>query len=412
VHAAFAARSYRAGDVAALRIFSSPVRALGLDLFPAAVLHDRHLERADVQPGRQIRLRGRGPWTVYLRLGHWQSGLYFARLSAPRGAVGFAPIVIRPLFLGAHRTLVVEPTNTWQAYNTYAGDSWYLDNDIWKIDLGRPYAGAGLPPHFESYDLGFLRWFAANHAAADFVSDDDLGKVEDGSQLRRLYHLIVFPGHEEYVTGHVFDVVEGFRNRGGSLAFLSANNFFYEVKRQGSTMKGRSRWDKLGRPEAALVGAAYRGWESHLYANHPYVVTGADRLPWLFAGTGLENGLAFGSYGIEIDQRTKDSPRGTIVAARIANVFGRGHSAEMTYYRRGQAQVFDAGVMNFGGGVSAWPAAGVMLHNLWNRLGGDWSASAGRGEGALLRREGHLGDAAVAVGLLGDRDRSDRALVG
>ena len=172
------------------------------------------------------------------------------------------------------------------------------------------------------------------------------------------------------MTGHVYDVVEGFRNRGGSLAFLSANSFFWQVIRDGSTMIGRSRWDHLGRPESALVGAAYHGWESRHYKNHPYIVVGAHRLHWLFAGTGLRNGDAFGTYGIEIDQRRSTSPRNTVVAAHILNVFGRGHSAEMTYYRRGHAQVFDAGVLNFGGGVSAWPAAGTMLRNLWLHLGG------------------------------------------
>ena len=40
-------------------------------------------------------------------------------------------------------------------------------------------------------------------------------------------------------------------------------------------MVGRSRWDKLGRPGAALVGAAYHGWESQRYPTRPYVVVGA-----------------------------------------------------------------------------------------------------------------------------------------
>ena len=63
------------------------------------------------------------------------------------------------------------------------------------------------------------------------------------------------------VTGRVFDIVKRFRNRGGNLAFLSANHFFYEIERHGNTMIGRSRWDKLGKPPTALVGASYDGWE-------------------------------------------------------------------------------------------------------------------------------------------------------
>ena len=44
------------------------------------------------------------------------------------------------------------------------------------------------------------------------------------------------------------------------------------------------------------------------------------------------NGDRFGSFGIEIDTRTADSPRGLRVLARIPDVFGPGRSAEMTYF--------------------------------------------------------------------------------
>jgi hypothetical protein len=411
VHAAFGARSYRPGQTAALRIFDSPSRSLVVDVFSASGLRNRSLTAVSVRPTRHIVLRGKRPWTLRFRLGHWRSGVYLVRLTTARGgAVGYAPLILRPLFLGAHRTLVVEPTNTWQAYNFWAGDSWYLHKEIWKIDLTRPYAGRGLPPHFAAYDLGFLRWFAANRASADFVSDDDLGHFLSGKHLRRLYDLIVFPGHEEYVTRHVYDVIEGFRNRGGSLAFLSANNFFWQVERHGQFMTGRSRWDKIGRPEAALVGAAYHGWESRRYRNHPYIVFGAKKLPWLFAGTGLRNGEAFGSYGIEIDQRRPSSPRNVIVAARIPKIFGRGHSAEMTYYRRGHAQVFDAGVLNFGGGLVVWPAAATMLRNLWVHLGGELPRVAGSGaagqHAAGPGGEGHLHRPAGSAVLPGLDDRN------
>jgi hypothetical protein len=405
IHAAFKARSYRPGQIAVLRIFDSPSRSLTLDLFDAVALRDRALTAAEVRPTWKITLHGRAPWTVYMRMGHWRSGVYLVRLATHRGVIGYATLVLRPLYLGSHRTLVVEPTNTWEAYNFWGGDSWYKNKLIWKVDLSRPYAGVGLPPHFAAYDLGFLRWVEANGATADFISDDDLDRFLSGKQLRRLYDLVVFPGHEEYVTGHVYDVVQSYRNRGGNLIYLSANSFFWRILHHGSTMIGRTRWDHLGRPESALVGAAYHGWESHLYKNHPYIVVGAHRLRWLFAGTGLENGDAFGNYGIEIDQRNKFSPTRTAVAARIANVFGRGHSAEMTYYRRGHAQVFDAGVLNFGGGVSAWPAAGTMLRNLWAHFGGRLPPAEPL-VAAESGGESHLhGSAGAAVGAgLGQRD--------
>jgi hypothetical protein len=377
VAAAFGARSYRPGEVAALHVVSSPSRSLHLTVFAAAALRDRDVAAADLSPSRPVTLLGPAPWTVWVPVGRWPSGVYVARLVTTGGSVGYAPLIVRPLFLGTSRTLVVEPTNTWQAYNPYGGDSWYFDGAVTNVDLNRPYAGSGLPPHFDAYDLGFLRWLAATHASADVVSDDDLARFVDGQQLRRLYDLIVFPGHEEYVTGHVFGLATDFRNRGGNLAFLSANSFFYEVTRPTrSLMVGRVHWDSLGRPAAPLVGGAYVGWDERIFPNRPYVVVGARRLPWLFAGTGLSDGRSFGLYGIEIDERTGSSPPGTVVAARIAGDFGGGSSAEMTYYRDGHAQVFDAGVLNFGGSVSAWHAADVMLRNLWVRFDGRFAAAS------------------------------------
>ena len=73
------------------------------------------------RPGRKVRVR----------IGAWPSGLYFARLEAADGRIGFAPFVLRPRWLGKHDVAVVMPTLTWQAYNLRdkdddgLGDSWY-----------------------------------------------------------------------------------------------------------------------------------------------------------------------------------------------------------------------------------------------------------------------------------------------
>jgi hypothetical protein len=107
IHAAFKARSYRPGQVAALRIFDSPSRSLTVDVFDAAALHDRALTAAEVRPTSRITLRGRRPWTVYMRMGHWHSGVYLVRLATRRGVIGYATLVLRPFYLGAHRTIVV-----------------------------------------------------------------------------------------------------------------------------------------------------------------------------------------------------------------------------------------------------------------------------------------------------------------
>ena len=95
---------------------------------------------------------------------------------------------------------------------------------------------------------------------------------------------------------------------------------------------------------------------------------GARAAPWFFRGTGLRNGQTFGgTYGIEVNARTKDSPPGTELLANIPNIFGKGQTAEMTYYQTANgAKVFDAGAMNFGG-TAEYPVVRTMA-NLWARL--------------------------------------------
>ena len=181
----------------------------------------------------------------------------------------------------------------------------------------------GLPDQLFRLDLGFLRWYWHSCFRADFVSDDDLEHVTRPSTLRH-YRLIVFVGHEEYVTSHVYDLIERYRDEGGNLAFLSANNFFYKVEVSKNTMSGRTRWLDLGRPEAALIGAQYVGWDESRFPNHPYRVVNTRAARWLFAGTGLRPGSRLGRYGIEIDQRDAASPPDVKVLAAIRNDFGTG----------------------------------------------------------------------------------------
>jgi N,N-dimethylformamidase beta subunit-like, C-terminal len=386
--AGFGARSYRPGGVAVLRIDSAPVQQLTLRLFLAGGAGAAVMPPGDrdsltfgqaVTEQRELhRPTGSRSWLVHIRLApDWPSGDYVAHLSAP-GVSDYAPFVLRPRRLGSARVLVVEPTNTWEAYNVTDGDSWYLDPAVHLIDLTRPYAGVtvrgrrvtrGLPDQFSRLDLGFLRWYWHSCFRADFVSDDDLELLKRAATLRH-YRLIVFAGHEEYITAHVYDLIERYRDLGGNLAFLSANNFFYRVEVSGNTMRGRTRWRDLGRPEAALVGAEYVGWNESRFPNHPYRILDTRAARWLFAGTGLHYGSRLGHYGIEIDQRSAASPPNTRVLATIRNDFGIGKSAEMTIYRHGRATVFDAGVLNFGGSAH-WPQISRLVSNLWTHLSGE-----------------------------------------
>jgi hypothetical protein len=364
VQAAFTARSYAPGASAILHLRGS-AKLLRIGLYRAAAGHDGPLQGSPVSPMASFEAPAAD---LVFRLGSWPSGLYYAKVTTPGVGTWYAPFVLRPQRLGEHRVLVVLPTNTWQAYNFADGDSWYADAAVHSIVLTRPFVDGGVPPHYRGYDRGFLRWLFLHHEQPDFVSDDDLEAVRTGDSLARPYTLIVFPGHEEYVTGHAYDLITRYRDLGGNLAFLSANDFFYKVVKHGDRMDGRWRWRDLGRPEASLVGAQYVDWNHGRYPNRPLVVSGAERARWFFHGTGLRNGDTFGVYGIEVDARAAASPAGTRVLAHIPGIFGAGVNAEMTYYTTpGGAKVFSAGVMNFGGSA-LWPAVSVLIGNLWSEL--------------------------------------------
>ncbi len=382
IEAALDRRSYAPGEPMALTVFAD-APALTLQFLrsgPERESTDRIDEIKGEPMGEPVPLDWTGkrsaPVTISVQAGEWPTGLYAIRLDAGDGRVGFAPYVLRPGTLGTVREALILPTNTWQAYNFYDedgdgwGDTWYAGGSP-PVDLARPYRDRGVPPRFKRYDLGYLKWLHWTGRTPDMLADDDLEAVSSGDELRQLYDLVVFPGHSEYMTEHAYDVVERFRDLGGRLIFLSANNFFWKVEKEGNMMRRIRQWRELGRPEARLCGVQYRANDDGSRQG-PFYVLDTGAAPWLFAGTGLTNGSTLGEmvggYGIEIDATTPDSPPGTKVLALIPSLFGLGLNAEMAYYETtAGARVFSAGVLDFGGSATFWPVR-RLLDNLWRHM--------------------------------------------
>src|SRR5262249_27761773 len=127
-----------------------------------------------------------------------------------------------------------------------------------RVALDRPYVNRGVPPKVNSHEVPFLIWMARSKLTADVLSEEDLEQVTAGSDLAPIYDLIVFPGHTEYVTTHEYDLIQQYRDAGGNLIFLSANNFFRRVVERNRSLTRQAPWRDLGRPEAALLGVQYR----------------------------------------------------------------------------------------------------------------------------------------------------------
>lgn len=369
IDASFTRESSAPGRVASLEI-STDAPSLSLEFFrsgpgvqngiavtePVAVGWRTHLNR---------------PARIRVRIGNWLTGLYYVQLTAEDGQVGYAPLIVRPSRLGRNRIAVVLPTNTWQAYNFWdedgdgVGDTWYAGCPTCTVRLDRPYLGRGEPPHFQDYDLPFLHWLAWGNRAVDYLADSDLEAVPNGAALARAYDLVIFPGHHEYVTTHEYDVVVGYRNRGGNLIFLSANNFYWRIERRGRLLRRTATWRQLGRPEAALIGVQYRASDRGRRKGS-FVVRNTAAAPWFFKGTDLVVGSRFTGFGIEIDATAASSPRQTRILAEIPNFFGPGVTAQMTYYETpAGAKVFAAGAFTL---ARTWQPGTTLLDNLWAHL--------------------------------------------
>lgn len=382
VEAAFTQRSYLPEERMALRVQTDAPS------FTLTFLHVGHgpdpSQRSDEMTGLQMGEPVSVDWTgkrstrrtIVVQSRDWPSGLYTARLETEDGRVGFAPFVLRAFQPSQHRVAVILPTNTWQAYNLYDsdgdgwGDTWYAGGKP-PVVLDRPYRDRGVPPRFFRYDFPFLRWMEKMRREADFYADDDLESFTSGDDLRARYELVVFPGHSEYMTEHAYNVVERFRDLGGRLIFLSANNFFWKVTKEGNVLRRERQWRALARPEARLCGVQYRANDDGTRQGAFYIPDVAAA-PWLFEDTGLENGDTLGDevggFGIEIDTTTPLSPPGTKVLAVIPNLFGPGLHAEMAYYEtEAGARVFSAGVLDFPA-VLLHPAGMRLMDNLWRHM--------------------------------------------
>jgi hypothetical protein len=376
IEAAFHRESYRSGSVGKLVIFSKRASRVSVQLFRAGTEHVRISARDEMDgaPVSAVRRLGivRRKQVVWVPIPHSPSGLYFAKLTGAKQRVGYAPFIIRPRRLGKEQVAVVLPTLSWQAYNRRddnrdgGADTWYADPTVTRVLLHRPFDQRGVPPNYKNYDQPFLRWLIATNRTVDYLGQSDVAQA-NGRRLAAAYDLLVFPGHHEYVTSREYDAVEGFRNRGGNLMFLSANNFFWKTVIRGNHMSRVAKWRDVGRPEASLIGVQYIGNDGGTHRD-AYHVRGTEGARWVFEGTELTRGSTLASgFGIEIDKRAPSSPQSLRVLAELPNLLGPGKTAQMAYYEEKGARVFAAG--SFGLVDNLWRSpVDVIMENLWGHL--------------------------------------------
>ena len=382
IDAAWVRRSYQPRQRARLRI-ETDAEELTLQLFrngPEPVSTNRADELSGIPVSAPVKLdwrqrRGRRN-AALVWIGDWPSGFYYARLVAEDGRVGFAPFVLRPAQLGASRVAVVLPTNTWQAYNFRDadgdgwGDTWYAGGSP-PVVLDRPYLQRGVPPRFKQHDRAFLRWLALTRprgrrprrrrpradrdrrAPPHAVRPRPLPRphrVRHRAYVRRcravprprrqpplpLREQLLLEGREAGTRDAAHRPVAHARPTGGS---ATRNPVSGERRRSAAEAVRRA-------PQQSSA-----------------VALGRDRSRRRRDVRRVRRRLRDG------DRRAhRYSPPGTTVVAEIPNLFGRGYTAQMTYYETAAgARVFAAGALDFGGAVMHWPMRRI-LQNVWNRL--------------------------------------------
>ena len=296
------------------------------------------------------------------------TGVYFIKISSPTDAT-YAPLVVREAAPIAP-ILVMMPWNTYQAYNPWGGTSLYqnlrTDWNQWHayaVSFDRPFAHANGAADFFFCDRDFVTFAEAQGWDMDYAADLDLDSDATLATSRRL---VIVEGHAEYFSAGMRAALESAITGGTSLAFLGANDVYWQVRFDPShrVMTGykefasidpapspdltTTRWRDLDRPENGLMGEMFGDW---VWSSGPLVVT--DPNAWIWSGTDVQAGsFIAGLYGVESDHRFANGaePMGL---TEIGGGIDENHDGKITrvqttmYSTPSGATVFAAGTLNW-----------------------------------------------------------------
>ena len=259
----------------------------------------------------------------------WRSGVYLARVAAPDGSARYAPFIVRDDRKAD--VLVVMPTATDAAYNSWGGESLYLDTRFnfpsrhaWAVSYDRPFELEGGGGFFLYSSVPTARYLEANGYDVGYLADHDVARTP--SPLARARVILVL-GHNEYWSRAMRDHYDAARDAGKTLGFLGANIGYWQVRFAPAedgmpdrrmigykedaqldpvqTIENTGAFAKppINRPENALLGIATVSF--HM-VDFPWVVKNAGH--WLYAGTGAKEGDLWPAV-VGIEERRADRQR-------------------------------------------------------------------------------------------------------
>src|SRR6266545_7724122 len=166
------------------------------------------------------------------------SGIYIAKLVREDGVPGTSHIVFIVRNDGGASDLLFQTSDTtWQAYNSYGGNSLYVGSPAgraYKVSYNRPFnTRAGGTSHDWLFDAEYpmVRWIEANGYNVSYFTGVDTDRR--GAELLE-HKVLLSVGHDEYWSGTQRANVEAARNAGVHLAFFSGNIMFWKTRWENS----------------------------------------------------------------------------------------------------------------------------------------------------------------------------------
>jgi N,N-dimethylformamidase beta subunit-like, C-terminal len=342
------------------------------------------------------------PTGSFLILKSLPSGVYTVKLSTDRGAQRDCLFVVRAA--RPSRLLVVIPTATYEAYNSWGGDSLYPggrrvgvtgSTQGVEVSYDRPYASQTGAGQFFIREVAAVRFLERHGYPVSYTTSESL----DGApgQVRGV-RAVLDVGHSEYWSVREAGALMRARDAGTSLVFLSSDTLAWRVRFARATRASSQAGEgdhvlvaykefaaraPRGEPTglfplggAPLVGSAYDGCITPrlpqvgppVYRYYPWAPVSSLRPRWLFAHTGVRASTRIpGIVGYELDQLTPFAPPGTRVVGSGTGVPCqseaepspvRGYTADTTVYTaRSGALVFATGTLGWLYGLSPVPQA-------------------------------------------------------
>ena len=323
-------------------------------------------------------LRLRWPVTDLVPVGSdWVSGYYYVDVvvvgGRNAGVVRHVPVIVVAAPAWRSAILAQASVNTWQAYNGWGGISLYTKYGQPQgshVSFDRPYDNIHQGPG--SWELASVHFLERHGYDVSYTTDVDT----DRNPASLLEHALVMTlGHDEYWTARMRNAFETARDSGVNLAFIGANNGYWQARYEDdrrtlveyrdprldpepdpSLKTSTFRSLSPPRPECQLTGVDYGA----IGDSEDYTVTAAALTdPW-FSHTGFSPGdSVHGLVGYEWDGiQPHCPPAGVTGLFHYDGLHGaspaegqRSNADAVRYTAPSGARVFAAGSFQFAWGL-------------------------------------------------------------